>query len=193
MISIMDPLYPLIARQFIDDYGTLKGIAVDIGAGTGALALELAKLTQLSFYLIDRDKAALDTARIRFSELSLDSRINLLYSDAQDLTLPDNFADFVYSRGSIGFWDNPQKGISEAYRILKHGGVAIIGAGSGRYISAQLQAKIYNQIKKQRKCNRPIFYTAQQYNDFAQDVGIMNYRIFPENDVTNGCWLEFKK
>ncbi len=189
----MDPLYPLIARQFIDDYSPLKGIAVDVGAGSGALALQLAKLTQLSFCLVDMDETVLNNAIYNFNKSGFDNRIKTICADAQKLPLPDNFADFVYSRGSIGFWDNPQKGLLELYRILKPGGVAIVGAGSGRYVSEELKAEIYEQIKKKRKGKRPKFYNPQQYNSFAQNMGLIDYRVIPENEVTNGCWLEFRK
>ncbi|CAJ1976407.1 unnamed protein product [Sphenostylis stenocarpa] len=45
---------------------------------------------------------------------------------AGDLPLPTDYADRYISAGSIGYWPDPQRGIKEAYRVLKIGGKACI-------------------------------------------------------------------
>ena len=40
--DIMQPMYPLLIQQFLDDYNLSAGVALDIGTGPGNLAVELA-------------------------------------------------------------------------------------------------------------------------------------------------------
>ena len=44
--------------------------------------------------------------------------------DAEDLPFPTDTFDRYVSAGSIEYWPDPQRGIKEAYRVLRLGGVA---------------------------------------------------------------------
>jgi ubiquinone/menaquinone biosynthesis C-methylase UbiE len=44
--------------------------------------------------------------------------------DAEDLPFPTDSFDRYVSAGSIEYWPEPQRGIREAYRVIKEGGVA---------------------------------------------------------------------
>ncbi|WP_159298612.1 methyltransferase domain-containing protein, partial [Klebsiella pneumoniae] len=46
--------------------------------------------------------------------------------DAEDLPFPNDYADRYVSAGSIEYWPDPQRGINEAYRVLKPEGIACI-------------------------------------------------------------------
>ena len=54
----MQPLYPLIVQQCMDDYGLEEGVAVEVGAGPGHLSVEFAKATSMELILVDIDGAA---------------------------------------------------------------------------------------------------------------------------------------
>ena len=45
--DFMQPMYPLLIQQFLDDYNLSAGVALDIGTGPGNLAVELAKVTAM--------------------------------------------------------------------------------------------------------------------------------------------------
>ena len=59
--DIMQPMYPLLIQQFLDDYNLSAGVALDIGTGPGNLAVELAKVTAMDLILVDIDGEALHT------------------------------------------------------------------------------------------------------------------------------------
>lgn len=46
--------------------------------------------------------------------------------DAENLPYPADHFDRYVSAGSIEYWPNPQRGIDEAYRVIKPGGVALM-------------------------------------------------------------------
>ena len=74
--DFMQPMYPLLIQQFLDDYNLSAGVALDIGTGPGNLAVELAKVTAMDLILVDIDGEALRTAQNRLCELGVDNRIS---------------------------------------------------------------------------------------------------------------------
>lgn len=52
--------------------------------------------------------------------------VTFLEGDAEDLPLPTDKFDRYTSAGSIEYWPEPQRGVCEAYRILKPGGWACL-------------------------------------------------------------------
>jgi MPBQ/MSBQ methyltransferase len=50
----------------------------------------------------------------------------LALGDAEALPFPDDSFDRYVSAGSIEYWPDPQRGIAEAYRVLREGGVGVV-------------------------------------------------------------------
>ena len=50
----------------------------------------------------------------------------VMQGDAEDLPLPTDGFDRYVSAGSIEYWPDPQRGIREAYRVVKSGGLACL-------------------------------------------------------------------
>ena len=59
------------------------------------------------------------------------TKVTGLRGQAEQITFADNSIDLVVSRGSVFFWEDMEKGISEVYRVLRPGGWAYIGGGFG--------------------------------------------------------------
>jgi MPBQ/MSBQ methyltransferase len=52
--------------------------------------------------------------------------VRRLLGDAEALPFADDSFDRYVSAGSIEYWPDPQRGITEAYRVLRPGGVALV-------------------------------------------------------------------
>jgi MPBQ/MSBQ methyltransferase len=52
--------------------------------------------------------------------------VRRLLGDAEALPFGDDSFDRYVSAGSIEYWPDPQRGIAEAYRVLRPGGVGVV-------------------------------------------------------------------
>jgi len=121
---------------------------------------------------------------------TMTGRVVPIEGDALDLPFKDNFADFVFSRGSIPFWPDQVQGLKECYRILKPGGVAYVGGGFGRLLDPAIRAELVKDHLNWKE--KPDGW--QDIDDLdkkAEQAGLPRFRFLTEPDV--GWWLEIRK
>lgn len=191
----MMPIYPLLAQQCVDDYHLDQGICLDIGAGAGLVGTEIAKITNITVYYIDIDAEAIELARKAVAAANIDNQTFFVQADVcRGLPFPDNYADFIVSRGSIWFWPQPVPGLVEVYRVLKPGGAALIGGGLGRYVPDSMRMRL---AALKRNVSHPDGYrrlTVQELETAAIQAGINNYKIIEEEPKhKKGGWIEIGK
>jgi SAM-dependent methyltransferase len=148
--DVFAPVYPAFARQVVQDYGIRTGVCVDLGGAEGSLAMELARITDLTAYVVDISPAAVRLCSLLVDEAGLTGRVRPAGGDAQALPLRDAFADLVVSRNSLFEWPDKLAGIREAYRILKPGGVALLGGGFSRLLDSAHLARLEGWCAKER-------------------------------------------
>ncbi|KAA8527662.1 hypothetical protein F0562_035469 [Nyssa sinensis] len=96
---------------------------VDVGGGTGFTTLGIVKHVDAKNVTI-LDQSPHQLAKAKQKEPLKECKI--IEGDAEDLPFPTDYADRYISAGSIEYWPDPQRGIKEAYRVLKIGGKACI-------------------------------------------------------------------
>ncbi|CAL5416235.1 unnamed protein product [Camellia sinensis] len=96
---------------------------VDVGGGTGFTTLGIVKHVDAKNVTI-LDQSPHQLAKATQKEALKECKI--IEGDAEDLPFPTDYADRYISAGSIEYWPDPQRGIKEAYRVLKIGGKACI-------------------------------------------------------------------
>lgn len=131
-VRMMDA-YQSVCRQVCEDYGILKGKALDIGCGPGRMTVELAKMTKLDITGLDIESQAIEVANGHAAENGFSDRLRFVSGDAHALPFASNSFDLVISRGTWMFLRDQPRAFQEVYRVLKPGGVAFIGGGGGRY------------------------------------------------------------
>ena len=187
------PIYPLLAQQFVDDYGITKGICLDIGTGHGYLGIELAKITELEMYFLDIDSSALETAKRNACEAELPNTAHFQAANVENLPFADNTADFIVSRGSLWFWEDQVKGLQEVYRVLKLGGIAVVGGGLGRYVPPTMRKRLMAKINKgltERGEKRP---DTKELQTLLEKTGISSYKLIADVPGEIGRWIEIRK
>jgi len=104
-----------------------SGILVDLGSGTGYLAIEIAKRApKLKVYGIDLSKAMVKIAR---KHAQTTKNVQFEVCNAAELPFEDGSIDFIVSTGSLHHWRKPTKVFKECYRVLKSGKEAWIYDG----------------------------------------------------------------
>lgn len=99
-------------------------VTVDVGGGTGFTTEGIirAGIRPECITLLDQSPHQLARARRKTGLRG----VMIIEGDAEELPFPTDHADRYVSAGSIEYWPEPQRGIAEAYRILKPGGRATI-------------------------------------------------------------------
>jgi len=174
-----------------------EGVWVDLGSGSGGVGLALAERSESIVILVDPDSGALEAAQKAAGLRGLAGRVRSVVGRAESLPLLDASADLVVSRGSIFFWEDKVKGLREVYRVLKPGGVAMIGGGVGTEYPAWARREFVRLrtggVKRQGQEAFARFREARSPETFkrlARQAGLRNFRL--ELDPP-GIWLIFRK
>ena len=94
-------------------------------------------------YAFDFSGDANDIAHINIEKNGLSDKIKTVEGDVHALPFESNFADFIVSRGSMFFWDNPKSAFKKINRILKPGGNTYIAGG---FENKELRDDIVNRM-----------------------------------------------
>ena len=171
-------IYPVIARQILERTGITSGRCIDLGGGPGMLAVELAKASALDVTVCDVTFECVALAKENSREHGVHERVSAVQGTAEKLPFDDNSIDLVVSRGSIFFWEDQQKGLSEVYRVLRPGGWAYIGGGFG---TAELLQEIlaekaddveWNEKRKERLAKNPPGHFEAMLRNLGIDGGV---------------------
>jgi ubiquinone/menaquinone biosynthesis C-methylase UbiE len=98
---------------------------LDIGFGNGYLLCRLARKYGSRFYGIDISEDMLRAAGMRGQRFVRDGRMMLSLGDALHTGLADNFFDKAYTVTTVYFWPDLSAGLTEAWRILRPGGIFV--------------------------------------------------------------------
>ena len=96
---------------------------IDVGSGTGFTTEGIVRhIRPTRIDCIDQSPHQMGFARRKPALHDCKFRIG----DAEDLPYPTDHFDRYISAGSIEYWPEPRRGIGEAYRVLKPGGLALM-------------------------------------------------------------------
>jgi ubiquinone/menaquinone biosynthesis C-methylase UbiE len=117
--------YVLLAQDILG-YGK-QGHCLDVGMGPGWLLIKLHEQSPaLHLHGIDISPSMVAKATVNVRKTGLAGVIDLKAGDASHIPYGDGFFDAVVSTGSIHHWKVPVRALNEIYRVLKHGGYALL-------------------------------------------------------------------
>ena len=100
---------------------------LDVATGTGDLAIDLARrLPDVQLLGADISEEMLAIARTKIARNGLDSRIELMVEDAEQLSLAEASVDTVTVGFGVRNFADIDAGLREFHRVLKPGGQAVI-------------------------------------------------------------------
>lgn len=184
-------MYELIARQILNDYGITRGVCLDIGAGFGYLGIQLARQSNLTVCLVDIDCSVLEFARVNAERAGLIRRVKICEADVTELPFSEGVADLVVSYGSIWFWHDQLNGVKEIYRVMKPGGLALVGDGVGRNLPGDVRNRLL-EVKRRflRQEKGVVLPSREQFERLLLAAGIAEYGLIPDPPA---MWAEIRK
>jgi ubiquinone/menaquinone biosynthesis C-methylase UbiE len=120
--------YAPFARKIVESLAPMESgsTIVDLGTGPGILSIELYKLLpQAKIIGIDLSSDMLEIARSNANEAGM-SNFETRLGKAEEIPVESNSVNLVVTQSSFHEWDDPRKGLSEIFRILKPGGSLIL-------------------------------------------------------------------
>lgn len=183
------PIYPLIANQISRKFQIKKGTAIDVGAGPASLSVAMARITQLEIYAMDISPEMIEIAEASVKKEGLKNRIKTRKGDVHQMPFPDEFADLVFSRGSMFFWKDLPTAFKEIYRVLKPGGGGYIGGGYGSAeVRKTVKKRFKNKGNKSHKSSPKI--NIDTLEKAVTKARITDYILINDD---SGLWVSFKK
>lgn len=188
-------VYASVAADVLTYCRPDEGVWVDLGSGPGGLGLALASRARAAIVLMDPNAEALCEGLAAARERNLHRRVVAVVGTAESIPLLDESVALVASRGSIFFWQDQVKGLSEVYRVLRVGGKAMIGGGVGTtYPDWARKEFILRQTEHLKDEETAFRWTeARKPESFwrlARQAGLRTLRVLPDPP---GLWLIFQK
>jgi MPBQ/MSBQ methyltransferase len=139
---------------------------LDAGAGTGFTTEGIvASVDPAHVTMLDQSPHQLARAGKR----SALAGVHRLLGDAEALPFEDDRFDRYVSAGSIEYWPDPQRGIAEAFRVLRPGGVAtVIGPVRPAGRVARFLADLWM-----------LFPTVDEYRTWFERAGFRDVELVP--------------
>lgn len=99
---------------------------LDIATGTGDLAIQMAPTGAKKIVGLDISEGMLKVGRKKIAEKNLDSRIDMIQGDSEDLPFENSSFDAITVAFGVRNFENLEKGLEEIYRVLKPGGIFVV-------------------------------------------------------------------
>lgn len=164
-----------------------SGVCIDVGSCDAALGIEMAKVTDMSVYLLDKSADSLDIKVKKAENTGLKNRVKPLPGDVHNIPLEDQSVDLVVSKDSIWFWKDPIKAFKEIYRVLSPEGIA--------YVEGDLYTTEFDYNRKERGFSKKRKKNKNE-NVVEKLVNILisaNIKYFAVTQDDCGPWVLFKK
>ena len=199
--------HPYVVEDALRFCTPTKGFWVDLGAGKGQVAIPLIEAAGNPVVMLDPNaKAMMEGLRIA-REKKLEGSLSAVVGRAEAMPFPDNAVDFVVSRGSIFFWDDPVKGLKEVYRVLRPGGKAYIGGGAGSGYPNWAAEKLIRQRKDKMQGDEAEKWTRfvelrrpEQMQQWGDAAGLPEFKVMGKGAISSedertgqGVWILFEK
>ncbi len=116
-----------IETNLILNAGIRQGLVLEVGPGPGYLGLEWLKKTKgTNLKALEISPGMIEIAERNAKEYDLESRVEYVKGNAQEMPFDDNMFDGVFTNGSLHEWAQPAKIFNEIHRVTKPGGICCI-------------------------------------------------------------------
>lgn len=140
-------------------------IVLDVGCGGGININRIAKSAK-KVYGVDYSKESVKVSKDVNRQEIYDGKVEVLQGDVQSLPFEDESFDIVTAFETVYFWPNIEKCFGEVKRVLKPGGIFLIGTESNG--SDNIAMKISEKFVNMTVYNDEELTQFLQNNDYSQ-------------------------
>lgn len=115
-----------LARQIVEKSGVRKGIGLDLGPGDAELAMEVARLTELTIHCVEPDPGKAAALREKVDAAGLYGRVVVDEGSLQKLPYPDYCANLIICGDELA-GGKGSRDFKELLRVLNPNGAAMVG------------------------------------------------------------------
>jgi ubiquinone/menaquinone biosynthesis C-methylase UbiE len=186
--TYMAPEYRYFVRKILHT-GIRSGRVLDIGTGSGRLAIELAKARDCNFNIVGLDisQGMLQRARENARQAGVENKIDFVPATGTDLPFSDKSFDLVISYASLHHWRYPVKVFKEIDRVARENGRIIIRDNKRIYGNPFLGAAVWSIRLFMDKQYRSLWpkaisasYTVPEAKAVLHEAGLKNYRVYSD-------------
>ena len=181
----MVPEYKYFVRKIIGK-GIRSGRVLDIGTGSGRLAIELARARGGHFDIValDISENMIRQARENARRCGVQNRITFLVATAANLPFADNSFDLVISYASLHHWFDPLAVFNEVARVTGETGQAFIRDNKRVYHRPAWRTIIWLMSRFMNRRHRENWpkailasYTVPEVREILQRSNLSHYRV----------------
>lgn len=99
---------------------------LDIATGTGDLAILMTSTSAKEIIGLDISAGMLEVGKKKIVERKLDSKIQMVLGDSENIPYPDNYFDAITVAFGVRNFETLEKGLAEILRVLKPNGIFVI-------------------------------------------------------------------
>lgn len=99
---------------------------LDIATGTGDLAILMTNTSAEEIIGLDISAGMLEVGKKKIAERKLDSKIQMVLGDSENIPYPDNYFDAITVAFGVRNFETLEKGLAEILRVLKPNGIFVI-------------------------------------------------------------------
>jgi hypothetical protein len=188
--QLWNPVYPYLARHISELYGRRDGDIVEIGPFCGVIFSLLKEKMGHSFRIAAFPQGMGNFFRQEIEKQNLVETIEIIETDPSLVGLEEDHCDLAIFRGALFFPNLFQVDFSAVYRILKRGGIALLGGGFGKFTPESVIEKIK---RRSRDLNLAIGKTEIDRDQLIQDLRTRNLKGKFEFLTEGGLWVLIKK
>lgn len=116
------------ATDSIIKSGVNRGNCLEVGPGPGYLGIDwLKKTSETILTALEISKTMIEVAEKNCKDAGIGERAEYISGNASKMPFENDRFDGIFTNGSLHEWEEPEKVISEIYRVLKPGAKFFIG------------------------------------------------------------------